>query len=382
MEENQIVNPEKTCLNLEGYIDPTVGWEIRKERYRMQSVARRYLRPRPGQRKYRVCGCLKHLRGREDVCVHLDTTHKKAFYSGLQVCCSVWVCPICAAKISERRRLEILTAQNQHTQGGGVSYMVTLTIRHKKWQTLKGNMDKFRQALKKLRSGKRYQAMTTELRLRGIIRSVEVTYGNNGWHPHSHELWFLDGRLTVKQYDAFFSELYQLWVSACRKSGLELPTRKHGISIKYSLSSSEYLTKIGHDQHWGSSSELTKSMQKRGHGSLTPFDFLRRVETSQNERLFVEYANATFGWRYVFWSPGLKKQFNLAEKTDDEIALETEETAVVVARIPYQVWKQLINNDPDGVLRSNVLVVAECGEDVLVYLANLDFTNRVATDAA
>ncbi len=376
MEENQEVSIEKTCLNLDEvkkYIDPTIGWEIRRERYRLQGVSKRYLKPRPGQRKYRVCGCLQYLRSKEDVCVHLDSVHRKAFFSGLQVCCSVWVCPICSSKVTERRRLEILTAQNQHFQCGGVTYMVTLTIRHKKWQTLQVNMEKFRQSLIKLRSGKRYQTLTDELKLKGIIRSIEITHGQNGWHPHSHELWMLDAKLTAKQYDAWFSELFTLWKNASKKVGLELPTRKHGLNIKYSLSVSEYLTKIGHDQHWGSSSELTKSMVKKGHGSLTPFDFLRD-ENPENEQLFIQYAEATFGWRQIFWSPGLKKQFNLIEKTDDEIASEVEETAVVVARIPYKVWKQLILNDPDGILRSNILTVAECGEDVLVYLVNLGFT--------
>ena len=28
---------------------------------------------------------------------------------------------------------------------------------------------------------------------KGLIRSLEVTHGANGWHPHTHELWFLKG---------------------------------------------------------------------------------------------------------------------------------------------------------------------------------------------
>ena len=35
--------------------------------------------------------------------VNTDKTH----YSGLQSCGSVWACPVCASKISERRRLEV-----------------------------------------------------------------------------------------------------------------------------------------------------------------------------------------------------------------------------------------------------------------------------------
>lgn len=26
----------------------------------------------------------------------------------------------------------------------------------------------------------------------GLVRGLELTYGSNGWHPHTHELWVLD----------------------------------------------------------------------------------------------------------------------------------------------------------------------------------------------
>ncbi|MEZ1674500.1 hypothetical protein QVM16_33425, partial [Pseudomonas aeruginosa] len=42
--------------------------------------------------------------------VHRSIEHGKAFFSGLQVCASVWAGPVCAAKISERRRAELVTA--------------------------------------------------------------------------------------------------------------------------------------------------------------------------------------------------------------------------------------------------------------------------------
>ena len=69
---------------------------IRFERYAMQSVAKDLL---PNER---VKICLRHVAGDNvEVRKHLKT--EKAFYSGLMVCGSVWMCPVCASKISERR---------------------------------------------------------------------------------------------------------------------------------------------------------------------------------------------------------------------------------------------------------------------------------------
>ena len=65
--------------------------------------------------------------GSEGVGVWKCEKHGTAHYSGLQTCGSVWSCPICAAKITERRRLEVQDAINQHRQAGGEVQLLTLT---------------------------------------------------------------------------------------------------------------------------------------------------------------------------------------------------------------------------------------------------------------
>ena len=62
--------------------------------------------------------------------IHKGLTNGKAFYHGLMACGSVWTCPVCAAKIAERRRLELKQAiEAAKVKGFGV-YFVTLTIPH------------------------------------------------------------------------------------------------------------------------------------------------------------------------------------------------------------------------------------------------------------
>ena len=77
---------------------------VRAERYACQAVARKAL---PGER---VSMCLRFRNNSSEVQVWKHKKTAKAFYGGLVVCGSVWLCPICAAKISERRRIELQKA--------------------------------------------------------------------------------------------------------------------------------------------------------------------------------------------------------------------------------------------------------------------------------
>src|SRR5712691_4776616 len=52
----------------------------------------------------RVAFCMRRIQART-VDVLYSVQHQSAHYGGLMVCGSVWVCPLCAAKISEHRRV-------------------------------------------------------------------------------------------------------------------------------------------------------------------------------------------------------------------------------------------------------------------------------------
>ena len=77
--------------------------EKRAERYRIQGIAR-LLFGREGKREglertfdyHRTAKCLHTRIG--EVGIKVSKEHKKAFYTGLAVCGSVWSCPVCTAK--------------------------------------------------------------------------------------------------------------------------------------------------------------------------------------------------------------------------------------------------------------------------------------------
>ena len=310
---------------------------IRAERYACQSVARRILP------KERVSKCLRQLVNKSEVEVWKHRKTEKAFYNGLVVCGSVWTCPVCAAKISERRRLELKQAFDKQKDNGGYVALLTLTIRHKKTDRLKDTLKKFSDALNKFRSGKRYQKLRERMNMIGSIRDFEITYSEkNGFHPHIHLALFYLNAVDLREIE---KEMYELYSKACEKFGLST-LRGIGLDLQSGDQANDYLAKYG---TWSLEQEMSKSHIKKGKmGSYTPFDFLRATLHDDDDKwlkLFKEYAEALKGKTQLFWSPGLKKHFAIGEKSDEQLAQEKQEEADLLGAIKYDTWKFIIKYD-------------------------------------
>lgn len=309
---------------------------LRAERYACQTVARKAL---PDER---VSKCLRMINsGSVEVWKHLKT--EKAFYNGLLVCGSVWNCPICAAKISERRKKELKQAFDMHKEEGGYIALLTLTFRHKRTDKLKDTLSNFSKASSKFRSGKRYQKIREKMGLIGSIRDFEITYSDsNGFHPHTHLALFYTEKVDLKDIE---NEMFELWEKACLKYNL---TTLHGIGLdlRDGQTVEEYLSKHG---TWSLEQEMSKSHIKEAkQGSMTPFDFLRTYLRTENPRylaLFKEYAEALKGKTQLYWSRGLKKRFLIGDKSDEEVAKEKLEDADLLGRLTYEDWKQILKNE-------------------------------------
>src|SRR5437773_6935288 len=75
-----------------------VDW--RQVRWQLQREARALL---PDER---VAFCMRRIQA-TSVDVLYSPQNQTAHYGGLMVCGSIWVCPLCAARISEYRRVEV-----------------------------------------------------------------------------------------------------------------------------------------------------------------------------------------------------------------------------------------------------------------------------------
>ena len=343
----------------------------RAERYALLAVARRVFSA-AGRRaglvyghdycKTAKCRYISHGQG---VGVHHSKLHKGAFYSGLVTCGRVWNCPVCGPKIQERRREEIAKAVEWARARGLQPVMVTLTFPHYAWNKLSLLLKQQAFALQRLRAGSPWKRFKQSIGYEGLIRSLENLFGCNGWHPHTHELWFVRGDADAQ---AIKAEVLKRWESACIRAGLLDPEnesqleafRAHAVDVKGNCSASDYLAKQDDSRHWGVDREIAKASTKAGRAKgLHPFALLEKAGEGDKraERLYLAYCAAMKGKSQLYWSPGLKNAVGLTEISDEDLAEESRDAADLLGILDLADWRLI----RAASMRAQVLDAAESG---------------------
>jgi hypothetical protein len=339
-------------------LDPA---QCRVERYALQSVVRRLL---PNSR---TAKCLRLRQSKSNgIGVFRSIAYKRAHYGGLQTCSSVWACPVCSAKISERRRAELQALIGYHQAAGGVVLLVTRTVPHSRTDDPGELLDRIAQAERSYTGHRDYKTIMRAFGLVGKVRAVEVTHGHaNGWHPHVHELVFLAAPVVLSDLE---DDLSRIWSAAAVRAGLQLPSRAHGLTVQDGSKAAKYASK------WGLESELTQWHRKRGKiESRTPFDLLRDnigANDAHAGHLFVQYAEAFHGRHQLQFSRGLKALYNVSEVSDEELVHAQDEDAVLLGSLDLDQWRMVCRAEGRGVLLE---VAANAGWDgVLELLESFD----------
>lgn len=311
--------------------------QLRVKRFLLQDEACKLL---PSER---VNYCLRHRVSKENgVLVKYNEITKTASYSNLQTCGSVWNCPVCAAKISEKRRIELKKGISQHRKNGGHVYLLTLTNLHHFGDNLEQLMAGQKKALKYLWSDRKPKEHFLELGKVGHITANEVTHGKNGWHPHMHILMFFDSAIDIKELQTFIAKY---WQHCCRKAKLKEPSLEHGCDITDGNFADRYVAK------WGIEEEMTKGHIKQGReGGNTPFDLLRLSESGCEEsgKLFQTFAAAYKGKRQLSWSKGLKKLLLVEEVTDQQAAENEDGDAIEEQELAMEIWRLILTYKARG----------------------------------
>lgn len=319
-------------------LDPA---EARIERYSLQAAVRKIL---PDSRTSK---CLRYVqKNRTEVEVWKSTGYKRAHYGGLQTCASVWACPVCSAKISERRRAELQALISAHEATGGVVLLVTRTVPHSRNDDLGELLAKITKAETGYKSHRDYKTISKAFGLVGTVRAVEVTHGHaNGWHPHVHELLFLAFPVVIADLE---EDLSRIWQGAALRAGLQLPSRAHGLTVQDGSKAAKYASK------WGLESELTQWHRKRGKvESRTPFDLLRNYIASKDgysAQLFRDYAEAFHGRHQLQFSRGLKALYQIGEVSDDELVQAQDEDAFLLCSLTLDQWRLVCRTESRGML--------------------------------
>lgn len=289
---------------------------------------------------------------------------QSAHYQGLMACGSVWVCPICAVKISEHRRVEVEQAIERCIANGGSVYLATYTISHKRYDSLSTLLHAFLTARRKMRQGRAAQELRERFGIQGTISVREVTWSKlNGWHPHCHELVFCSAEMDVDAYDA---AVRGLWQRSVEREGLSV--NEHGFSVSRTYGAvADYVAKFGREpirSPWGAATEITKGHMKFGHTEehLTPFALLWLISQGCDELkpIFRAYAEQFKGKRQLVWSAGLRATLlgSTVEETDEELAQAQATEAVVLGQLTSEQWKAVLLHEAEG----SLLEVARNGD--------------------
>ena len=210
-----------------GALDPQKSTDIgdynglRADRWRQRRTVRRVLKGT------RVASCGRPVSKETGVGLYYDAKHGSRF-SGLRSCGSVWACPVCNHKI-QSSRLDDVTAVMEHCKehGWGVVFG-TLTVRHKRKDTLKEVVNMAREVWRKSRSHRRIKDLFSRTHEIGYIRAQEITYSHaNGWHVHFHCYYIFDHELTKSEAADFAGSYAAEWVETARRCGYAAPMAKN-----------------------------------------------------------------------------------------------------------------------------------------------------------
>lgn len=320
--------------------------EARATRYALQSIARWSLKSYIGPQKakahrMRVIKCLRTPIAPSVSVVQRGGEGGVSSYRGTCLCGSVWVCPVCSAKITEARREDLDEATETWKGRGGHLGLLSLTFPHCAHDELSQILPRFTKALQRFSMSRQFRRIWgPAVGLVHRVRATEFTVGPNGWHPHVHILLFLDKPLDSDGGSSSGS-LIKAWQSACVRSGLRSPSEVYGVDLRDGSYAADYVGK------WGISHELAKANVKRGRGdNRTPWDLLRSVLESGNitDALpFVHYALATKGTRQLCWSKGARADLGLAEEVSDEDLMtdNIDVSDVLLATLSHEVYRKL-----------------------------------------
>lgn len=278
---------------------------------------------------------------------------------GVQRCGSIHACPTCAPKIRNGRAQEINEGVLEHLERGGGAVFLTLTLPHDQedrladlWSTVAG-------VWSDLIDSPSWRALGDWMglpigrkgaRKLGAIRSLEVTVGEHGWHPHLHVLVLTERPMNDQELAVFGEDVFDTWCSGVTARGWRSPTFRNGIDVQRVESAGELGTYIAGVDGSRIDLELARGDLKRGRrGSRTPFGLLASVCATGDVGAPVDadgrvirgagYAELAKWWEYeaaskgknaITWTHGLKAHLGVGVVTDLELA---EEAVGHVARL-------------------------------------------------
>lgn len=303
--------------------------------------------------------------------INKSQTYKSAYFSNLVICGSIWLCPICQAKISERRRWDLMAAEKRWREEGGHTALATFTMGHKTSNHLLELRQKFSDAMSRLTSDRWWLHFKDYYGLYGTVKANEITYSfKNGWHFHAHALWFLDRKIDIAKVN---QKMRERWLY-CLKFVNHYGTLERCFDLRWSDDSiPTYIVKenlydfvdiddesqLYKTSGWTAVHEVTKTSSKafqqegKNSGKLKnrkkSYSYWQLLHYSVNavgakrqatfRNLCKEYALSTYKLHQLQYSRGLKKKFGINQESDEDLAKKgMDMSTVLIAQLTRPQW--------------------------------------------
>ena len=289
----------------------------------------------------RVSWCMKHKQIRSDeIEITFDQVQQRAFYSNLLVCGSVWTCPVCAARITEQRRVELSAAIEKWRGAGGGVFMAAFTFQHDVYDEIRSLRKELSAAYSRMTARKDYKKIRQRYGIVGSVASLEVTHSfRHGWHPHRHVLFFTEKEMTDQDIFSLGVAFAALWRGVLVKSGRFTHDQRGVVVTNGDDQAGDYVCK------WSMAHEIAKSPVKSGKdGGMSPFEMAQAWHDTGDHRyarLIRDYAAAFFRSKQLTFSPGLKARLGIVDKSDQQIAADEQKNAVIMATLDRASWKRI-----------------------------------------
>lgn len=331
---------------------PTIGQEIadqthaRRERYKHRRVAATLL---PNEAVSKCGRSISSMESSNSVAVKVSHESRRAFYSCLVTCRSIWHCPNCAKRKSSVRREWIIFVTQRHIAEGGTAYFATFTLPHDLSSDLTDLRTDISKRFTRTISGKLWQKVKAEAGLVDFLRCLEVSHSPNGWNPHLHCIFYFDGA-DAARIDAFGEWLSKRWARIVEDRGYGRcnPSIWSFERVNDPAAAVTYITK------WGSLPAMEQSSgANRSALSRTPWQILRdiHIRNEPDDRaLFTEYAAALKGARHLTGGAILRRLYGEPEGNNEDAA-----KGQTVLLIDNSGWKHVVR----GRLECGVLEAAE-----------------------
>lgn len=331
--------------------------------------------------------------------VFLLSNGEESRFFGHITCKNTWCCPICTARVMEKRRQRIAAALDALADKY-FAFSITCTIPHFRFQSCHEVTDLLYQTWyrfnsMKSASGKRAKTQFIEpvqkffSKIKHFVRVAEYTWGQNGWHPHFHFIFWTDfasakdiielqPQLQRTWNNEFANAAKQYW----KKNNLDRDINKfincinHAAlngtseSINFSTNSDGSLFRVQTSDYvsgWGGDSEATGNRQKKAshEGHYTPFQILELAEHDEKfADLYIEFCLEVCKYvhKRTAYSKGLKQIIDTQIQTVGyESVLKKKCTACqdwrVVCWFSREQWSLLCSKNYD--VLSNILFLAQ-----------------------